>query len=66
MGANEGCRAMQLTKKHSKVALSAISIFLGSKIPYKKLDEVQQLFLEDLILLITKGFSLGMCENIWM
>ncbi len=30
--------------------------FFGNKIPYKKVDEVQKLFLEDLILLITKGF----------
>ncbi len=66
MGANEGCKAMQLTKKRSKVAPSAISIVFGSKIPYKKLNEVQQLFPEDLVLLTVKGFSLSTCENIWM
>jgi hypothetical protein len=57
---------MQLAKKHSKVAPSAISTFFGTKIPYKKLDEVQQLFLKHLVLLIAKGFSLSTCENIWM
>jgi len=33
MGANEGCKAMQLAKKRSKVAPSAISIVFGSKTP---------------------------------
>jgi hypothetical protein len=28
----------------------------GAKTPYKKLNEAQQLFLEDLVLLATKGF----------
>jgi len=41
VGANEGYRAMQLAKKHSKVVPNVISTFFGSKIPYKKLNEVQ-------------------------
>jgi hypothetical protein len=44
-----------MPKKGSKVAPGAISIF-WEQTPYKKVDEVQKLFLEDLILLITKGF----------
>jgi hypothetical protein len=66
VGANEGCKAMQLTKKGSKITLSAISTFFESKTPYKKLNEVQQLFLEELVLFIAKGFSLSTCINIWM
>jgi hypothetical protein len=64
MGANEGCKARQLAKKCSKVAPSAISIVFGSKTPYKKLNETQQIFLKDLFLLIVKGFFLSTCENI--
>jgi len=44
-----------------------IFTFLGNKTPYKKQNEVQKLFLEDLVLLIAKGFfPLSSCENIWM
>jgi hypothetical protein len=58
---------MQPTKKQSKVALSVISTFFGSKTPYKKQDETQKLFLEDLMLLTAKGFFLlSTCENVWM
>jgi len=42
-------------------------IFLGNKTPCKKQNEVQKLFLEDLVLIITKGFfPLSICENMWM
>jgi hypothetical protein len=58
--ANEGCRAME-------VVLGVILAFFGSTTPYKKLNKAQQLFLEDLIMLIAKGFfPLSTCENIWM
>ncbi len=41
--------------------------FFGSKTPYKKQDEAQKSFLEDLVLLMAKGFSpLNTCENVWM
>ncbi len=67
VGANEGCRAIEVAKKCSKVVPGVILAFFGIKIPYKKLDEAQQLFLEDLIMLTTKGFfPLSTCENIWM
>jgi hypothetical protein len=58
---------MQPIKKCQKVAQNAICFFFGSKIPFKKQDEVQKIFLDDLMLLTTKGFSsLNTCDNIWM
>jgi len=64
-GANEGYRAMEVANKRSKVVPSAILTFFASKIPYKKLDEAQQIFLKDLIMPIVKGFfPLNTCENI--
>jgi hypothetical protein len=49
------------------VALRQISSFFGNPIPYKKHEECQKTFLEDLVLLIAKGFFLlSSCENIWM
>jgi hypothetical protein len=65
--ANEGCRAMEVAKKHSKVVLGVILAFSRSKTLCKKLNEAQQLFQEDLIMFTTKGFfPLSSCENIWM
>jgi hypothetical protein len=49
--ANEGCKVMQLAKKHSKVAPCAISIFFGNKTLYKKLDETQKLFMEGIFII---------------
>jgi hypothetical protein len=67
VGANEGYRAMEVAIKRSKVVLVAILAFFGSKTPYKKLDEAQQISLKDLIILTVKGFfPLNTCENIWM
>jgi hypothetical protein len=58
---------MQLAKKWLKVAPGVIFIFLRNKIPYQKQDETQKLFLEDLVLLMVKGFSpLNTCENVHM
>jgi hypothetical protein len=54
-------------QKTSKNLAQAIFTFLGNKSPCKKQNEVQKLFLEDLVLFIAKGFSpLSTCENIWM
>jgi hypothetical protein len=40
---------------------------LGSKIPYKKQNETQKPFLEDMLLFIAKEFfPLSSCENVWM
>ncbi len=65
--ANEGYRAMEVAKKSSKVVLGVFLAFFGSKTPYKKLNEAQQLFLKYLIMLTAKGFfPLSTCENIWM
>jgi hypothetical protein len=55
---DEGCRTIQLAEKRSKLALNAISTFFGSKVPYKKQDEAQKLFMEDLVLLMEKGLCL--------
>jgi hypothetical protein len=50
-----------------KVAIRAISSFFGSKTPYKRHDGAQKLLLENLMLLISKGyFPLSTCENVWM
>jgi hypothetical protein len=63
----EGSNVMQPIKKCQKVAPNANFTFFGSKILYKKQDEVQKLFLDDLMLLTTKGLSsLNTCDNIWM
>jgi hypothetical protein len=57
----------QPTKKWSNVAFGAIFVFLRCKNPYKKQDEIQKLFLKDLVLLMAKGFfPLSRCENVWM
>jgi len=64
---DEGGRLMQLAKKCIKVVVRAISSFFGSKTPYKRHYEVQKLLLEDLMLLIVKGyFPLNTYENVWM
>jgi hypothetical protein len=56
---DEGGSLMQPTKKCTKVVPKAISYFFGSKTPYKRHDEAQQLFLKDLVLLTIKCFSFG-------
>jgi hypothetical protein len=64
-GKNMGTR---LTKKHLKLAPSVNSTFLGNVTPYKKQQgQTQVKFLEDLVLLMAKGFFLlNVCENLWM
>ncbi len=60
-------KIIQLAKKHSKITPSVTSAFFGSTAPYKEQDEVQKFFLEDLVLVTTKGlFPLNTCENVWM
>jgi hypothetical protein len=64
---DEGYKTIRPTKEHSKIAHCAISTFLESKTPFKKQNEVQKLFLEDLVLLMTKRlFPLNTGENVWM
>jgi hypothetical protein len=55
---DEGGRLMQPTKKCTKVVAWVVSSFFCSKTPYKRHDEVQKLFLKDLVLLTAKGISL--------
>ncbi len=63
-GNREGVAILH-AKKHSKVALGVISTFFQSNIPYNKHDETLKSFLEDLMLLTTKGhLLLNTCENI--
>lgn len=65
-GDREGVAILHV-EKHSKVALCVISTFFGNNIPYSKHDEILKSFLEDLVLLTTKGYLLSnTCENIWM
>jgi hypothetical protein len=64
---DEGGRLMHPAKKRTKIVAKAISSFFGSKTPHKRHDEVQKLFLEDLVLPTTKGYLLlSTCENVWM
>ncbi len=46
----------QGTKKRKIVPLSQIIDFFGNQQPYHKLDSVQQAFLEDMVLFVTKGY----------
>jgi hypothetical protein len=50
--------AIFYAKKHSKVVLCVIFIFFESNIPYSKHYETLKFFLEDLVLLTTKGYLL--------
>jgi hypothetical protein len=44
----------------------AITAFFGSTNLYKFGDEAQQIFVEDLVLYIYKGYMpLSTCENVW-
>ncbi|KAJ7552447.1 hypothetical protein O6H91_06G055400 [Diphasiastrum complanatum] len=55
------------TKKRNLPSSSAITSFYGSSTPYKKEDDQQQCFLEDLVLYIVKGYRpLSSVENIWL
>ncbi len=58
---------VQLLKNYLHVALWQISSFFGSPTPYKKHEECSKTFLQDLVLLIPKGFLLlNNCKNLWM
>jgi hypothetical protein len=45
-----------------------IFVFFGNDIAYKKQDQIQVQFLEDLVFFLAKGFNfpLNTCENLWM
>ncbi len=46
---------------------TSITDFFNFKVPYKNSNLTQELFLEDLILYITKGYrSLSFIENVWL
>jgi hypothetical protein len=54
-------------QKMPKNRTSVISSFFGSKTPYKKQDDKQNLCMEDLVLFTTKGYiPLNIGENLWM
>jgi hypothetical protein len=66
IASDEDYMVIQPIKKWSKITFGAIFGFFRSKNPYKKQDEIQKLFLEDLVFLMAKGFSpLSICENVW-
>ena len=55
------------SKKRDKVTPGAISSSFSSSVPYKKHNEQQKSFIEDLVLLIAKGYHpLSSVENIWL
>jgi hypothetical protein len=58
-----------LTPKEEKgwATRSTIIAYFGSTNLYKNGDETQQMFLEDIVLCIRKGYMpLLSCENIWL
>ena len=58
---------MQPTKKYERETPWAISTFSVSTNEYRKNDEHQKAFLEDLIFLIAKGYyPLRSVENMWL
>jgi hypothetical protein len=57
--------ARQSGKKITTPSAFVITSFFGATNPYKKIDEHQQQFLEDLVLYICKGYKpLSTCENV--
>jgi hypothetical protein len=55
LGANEGYDYVGSQKKFQSSSTCNFTFF-GGKTPYKKLNDIQQLFQEVLILLVAKGF----------
>ncbi len=61
----EADHSRQLWKKRVRPSGSAIITFFWATIPYKKSDETQYNFFEDLVFYICKGYrSLSTCENV--
>jgi len=59
--------ARQLGKKRIGPSSCAIIDFFGAINLYKKFDEHQQQFLEDLVICTYKGYNFfSSCENIWL
>jgi hypothetical protein len=57
----------QTFKKRKKLFTTSIANFFNSIMPYKNSDLGQELFLEDLIMNIIKGFRpLNSIENVWI
>lgn len=62
-----GAARKEPAKKQNRPTLGYISSFFGSKVPYKKGDEQQKFFLEDLVLLIAKGYyPLSSVDSLWL
>jgi hypothetical protein len=56
----------QLGKKWSEPFGCVIISYFSAINPYKKFDEAQHQFFEDLVLYIFKGYKpLSTCDNIW-
>jgi len=59
--------SQQSGKKQSRPSGCVITSYFGATNPYKKFDEAQQQFLEDLILYTYEGYKpLSTCDNIWL
>jgi hypothetical protein len=54
-------------RKNQTSSTFVITSFFGATNPYKKIDEQQQQFIEDLVLYICKGYKpLSTWENVWL
>jgi hypothetical protein len=59
--------SQQFGKKWFGPSKCVITPYFGVTSPYKKSDEAQQQFLEDLVLYTCKGYKpLSTCDNIWL
>jgi hypothetical protein len=57
----------QSAKKRKKPTIGLIAHFFNIGILYRKIDHVQEQFLKELILYITKGYySFNSIKNIWL
>lgn len=54
-------------KKRIRPSSFVITIYVGSTNLYKKTNEAQQMFIEDLVLYICKGYwTFSTIKNIWL
>ncbi len=64
---SETHHSQQHGKKRVGAIHTTITSFFGSTNPYKNADDVQQRFIDDLVLYIYKGYMpLSTCKNIWL
>jgi len=57
----------QITKKRKNPTIDSIIGFFNTRIPYKKIDPIQEQLFEDLVFNIVKGYyPLSSIENVWL